>query len=82
MNEEECKYCTGFCEDLIQMKTSCGAMGEIHNTIWVSTDDLPDNNDPSELKMDFSLVADDEEVYGDVQKLRIHYCPMCGRKLK
>ena len=79
--DNECKYCTDSCEDLLQMKTSCGAMGVIHNTVWVSTDGL-DDDDVSELKMDFSLEADGDEVYEDIQKIRIHYCPMCGRKLK
>lgn len=79
---DKCEFCQGFCEDLLQMTTTFGEIGEIHNTVWVSTDDLPDDNDPSELKMDFSFEVDGDEVFEKVETLRINFCPMCGRKLK
>ena len=91
--ESWCNMCE-FCDFGIERKAiidkqiDCGFLGGINISLAIDNDYSLDSNNYGDYILDFrtdnqvSLCAEyDEDYISDREKIKINFCPMCGRKL-
>ena len=91
--ESWCNMCE-FCDFGIERKAiidkqiDCGFLGGINISLAIDNDYSLDSNNYGDYILDFrtdnqvSLCAEyDEDYISDREKIKINFCPICGRKL-
>lgn len=71
---DNCKYCTGDCEELIDTRTNLSWKSETKIPgieVWINAGEL-----------NVAAVADTYEPDYQEESVAINFCPMCGRKLR
>ena len=85
-----CEFCDFGIErkEIIEKQIDCGFLGGINISLAIDNDYSLDSNNYGDYILDFrtdnqvSLCAEyDEDYISDRDKIKINYCPICGRKL-